>query len=133
MTLPSCPVTAPNGSTPPGERPSAAHHGNGALWTALGWPGGRIPVSAPYLQPDGAVRMKFPWWRGSSARGPLAIEGRRLDADAPPLRAHLPAGYGDAFQASALFFPTEGCWRVTGASGGATLTFVVIVGGCDRC
>ena len=40
----------------------------------------------------------------------------------------LPGGYGEkGFQPSALFFPTEGCWEVTGRVRDATLTFVTIV------
>jgi hypothetical protein len=70
--------------------------------------------------------MKFPWWRG--VQGRLIIEGRRLDADAPALRAHIPNGYGaSGFQATGLIFPTPGCWEVTGHAGEATLSFVVSV------
>jgi hypothetical protein len=70
--------------------------------------------------------MKWPWWR--LVRGPLAIEGRRLDGAAPPLRAHIPDGYHNAgFQSSALVFPTPGCWEVTGSIGEASLTFVTEV------
>ena len=59
--------------------------------------------------------MKFPWWRGAGLRGKLTIHGRRRDAAAPPLLADIPNGYGDpGFQATALVFPTEGCWEVTG-------------------
>jgi hypothetical protein len=32
-----------------------------------------------------------------------------------------------AFQASAVTFPTEGCWNVTGRAGEASLTFVTLV------
>ncbi|MER3418306.1 MAG: hypothetical protein C4343_04190, partial [Chloroflexota bacterium] len=42
-TTAACPVTEPNGSTPPGERPHALHHGNGKLWTDL-WPEGKFIV-----------------------------------------------------------------------------------------
>jgi len=70
--------------------------------------------------------MKWGWRRG--VRGQLRIEGRRLDESAPPLRADIPAGYGDfGFQASALIFPTPGCWEVTGRVGAASLTFVTLV------
>ena len=70
--------------------------------------------------------MKFPWWRG--LRGRLVIEGRRLDAGAPPLRAHIPAGYGaSGFQATGVIFPTPGCWEVTGHLGDTSLSFVVNV------
>lgn len=75
--------------------------------------------------------MKFPWWRAPDVEGALTIEGRRLDADAPPdappLRAQIPDGYGQRFQASGIIFPTEGCWEVTARSGDAELTFITKV------
>ena len=75
---------------------------------------------------DGSLSMKFPWRRG--LKGKLRIEGRRLDGSAPPLRARIPVGYADTgFQATALIFPTEGCWEVTGRVGKANLTFVTLV------
>jgi hypothetical protein len=37
--------------------------------------------------------MKFGWRR--SVSGQLRIEGRRIDAVAPPLRAEVPGGYRD--------------------------------------
>ena len=113
-TVSECPVTVANGNTPPGERQSAFHHGNGALWTGL-WPEGKVvfqPGGSGFIYPDGSLSMKFPWWRG--VVGELTIDGRRLDAPAPPLRASIPDGYFGTFQASSLIFPTEGCWEVTG-------------------
>ena len=66
------------------------------------------------------------WWR--AATGTLEITGRRLDAPAPPARAHVPDGYGDTgFQASGVDFPTEGCWEVTGTLLTTRLTFVTFV------
>ena len=123
-----CSPTVPNGQTPPGERPSADHHGNGALWTAL-WTDGTVvfrPGGPGFVLTDGALQMKFPWWLG--VRGSLTINGRRLDAPAPPLRTRLPSGYGDSgFHATSLIFPTPGCWEVTGRVGEVSLTFVVVV------
>ncbi|MCI0397224.1 MAG: hypothetical protein L0332_33705 [Chloroflexi bacterium] len=79
-------------------------------------------------RPDGALIIKFPWWRAPGTVGRLTIEGRRLDAPAPPLQAHIPEGYGEAgFQATGIIFPTEGCWQVTGRAGDAELTFVTLV------
>jgi len=125
---PSCPVTKPNQNTPPGERAGSSHYGNGSLWTALP-PAGRVvfwPGGPGQVLPDGSLSIKFPWWRAVS--GPLTIEGRRLDAPAAPLRARIPEGYGDTgVQATALIFPTDGCWQVTGKVDGASLTFVVKV------
>jgi hypothetical protein len=128
IPLHACPVTSPNGSTPPGERPSRGHHGDDRLWTAL-WPEGTIvfrPGGSGFVLKDGSLQMKFPWWRG--LQGPLTIDGRRLDATAPALRARIPSGYGPSgFQATSLIFPTPGCWEVTGHVGAASLRFVVNV------
>jgi hypothetical protein len=77
------------------------------------------------VNPNGAIAMKFPWDRG--VKGRLEIKGRRLDADAPRLRAHV-SDYGlTGFQPSTLVFPTEGCWEVTGRVDGSSLTFVTRV------
>ncbi len=122
----ACPVTIPNGTTPPGVPPDPSRHGNGALWVDL-WPNNRILATAPnYLHPNGSISMKFPWWRGVA--GKLTIEGHRLDASAPPLTASVPNGYGEiGFQASGIDFPSEGCWQITGRVGDASLTFVTLV------
>lgn len=123
-----CPVTEPNGEGPPEEPPSKYHHGNGQIWTGLYDDGTVVfdPNGPGSVEPDGSLSMKFWWWRGVEGR--LEITGRRLDADAPPLRASIPDGYGDiGFQASGLIFPTPGCWEVTGRVGDASLTFVTRV------
>src|SRR6266852_6378753 len=124
----ACPVTKPNGNTPPGERSCPNCIGNGALWTGL-WPDGKVVFSSGgpgSISKDGSLGMKFWWWRG--VRGKLTITGRRLDAPAPPLRARIPEGYGDiGFQATGLIFPTVGCWEVTGKAGDASLRFVTLV------
>jgi hypothetical protein len=139
-----CPVTVPNGSSPPGERASPDHHGNGRLWTVLGregtfvvapqsapeylGPGGEIAVDG-VLRPDGSVAIKAPWWRGPEVRGRLRLQAQRLDAPAPPVdRTIPPAGYGlTGFQATGLGLPTTGCWQVTGSVGKTRLTFVTRV------
>ena len=113
----ACPVTLPNGSAPPGEPASEFFHGNGTLWTVL-WPDGKVLITSDdqVRASDGALTMKFPWWRGIA--GPLSITGRRLDAPSPPLQAMIPEGYGEiGIQASGLIFPTAGCWEVTGRGG----------------
>jgi hypothetical protein len=125
--LDRCPVTAPNHSVPPGEspppgQPPTRYYGRGGLWTVV--PARGVVVGDQ--EPDGALSMKFPWWRG--VRGRLTITGRRLDGRAAPLRAHIPRGYGPiGFQATALVFPAPGCWEVTGRAGSARMTFVALV------
>jgi hypothetical protein len=116
-----CRVTVPNRSTPPSEHPSPNHHGNGRLWTGIP-EGGRVFVGTETR----VGAEKFWWWRGPGVRGKLTVTGRRLDGPAPPLEAEIPDGYGESgFQATRLIFPSDGCWRVTGRVGEATLTFVV--------
>ena len=59
----------------------------------------------------------------------LKISGRRLDADAGPLGRPGMGDYSSSgFHPTSLFFPTEGCWEVTGEAGDASLTFVTLVG-----
>ena len=142
---PPCSVTAPNQNEPPvknfggtktyspdykGRRDGHTDnsYGNGKLWTIL-WPEGTIVLQAGrsgHILSNGSLSVKQMWYRG--VLGKLTIHGRRLDTSAPPLRASVPDGYGDTgFQASALIFPTEGCWEVTGQVGEASLTFVTRV------
>jgi len=141
---PACAVTVPNQSQPPvknfggtvtyspdykGPRdgPVKDSYGNGKLWTIL-WSDGTVvfqPDGPGFIDQDGSLSMKWPWYRG--VQGRLTIRGKRLDGTAPPL-ADIPAGYRDTgFQATALIFPTEGCWEVTGQVGETTLTFVTRV------
>jgi len=97
---------------------------NGDLFVGGLWPNGTIVIPAD--SPD--LSMKFGWFRANGLRGKLSIQGRRLDATAPPLGADIPEGYGDTgFQASGVIFPTEGCWQVTGKVGDTSLTFVTLV------
>ena len=122
-----CPVTQPNGETITTE-PAGGNHGNDTLVTSL-WPGGKIVFrrgGPGFVLADGALSMKFGWWRRVS--GSLTLEGRRLDGQAPPMRASIPDGYGlIGFQSTALIFPTPGCWQVTGHVGSGSLTFVTLV------
>jgi hypothetical protein len=125
----SCPVTRPNGATYTQE-PAGGNHGNEFLITGL-WPNGIVEVrsNGPGQRlADGALMMKFFWWR--LVEGELSLSGRRLDALAAPLRAQIPRGYGKVgFQASGLIFPTPGCCEVTRRVGNGSLTFVTRVVG----
>jgi hypothetical protein len=124
---PTCAVTRPNGVRYTAE-PPGGNYGNDALVTGL-WPEGKVvfkPGGAGFVLSDGALSMKFWWWRVRPGR--LRLEGRRLDGPAPPMRASIPDGYGEiGFQSTALIFPTPGCWEVTGRVGDASLTFVTQV------
>jgi hypothetical protein len=126
-----CPVTRPSPVGPKGVSPDEffgwdASYGNGRLWVGGLWPGGVINADPGFVDANGAVGMKFGWWR--AVPGKLRITGRRLDAPAPPARGDVPDG--DAaigFQTSGVSFPTEGCWQIIGKVGTTTLTFVTFV------
>lgn len=127
----ACDVTRPNGIVAGSGQPDPNSYGNRQL--SLGpfglWPDGTVvfkPGGAGFITPDGSLGMKFGWTRGVG--GQLRIEGRRLDAPAPPLRADIPTGYEETgFQATALVFSSAGCWEVTGRVGDARLSFVTKV------
>ena len=72
---------------------------------------------------DGGVKVG--WFRPAGAA--LEISGRRLDGDAPSLEAEAGCCYLTRFQASGLYFPTEGCWEVNARANDEKLTFVVWV------
>lgn len=142
-SLATCPVTLPGSARSFGKRtpgseamslfePGTSHWKPVLILGPFGlWPEGTVvfrPGGPGEILPDGSLSMKFGWTRGEGLRGKLKIHGRRLDAPAPPLRARIPDGYGDTgFQATALIFPTEGCWEVTGEVGETSLTFVTRV------
>jgi hypothetical protein len=120
-----CPVTEPNGSTPPFENPSPSHHGNGEIWTGL-WPDGKVYMLPDNQQADGSFSMKWWFWRNSTE--PLSIEGHRLDIESDPLRVFYTGGYDDSgIFIVALIFPATGCWEVTARVGESSLTFVTEV------
>ena len=131
QTTVECAVTTPNGIAAGVEQPAPSSYGNREV--SVGpfglWPDGTVvfkPGGAGFVTRDGSLGMKFGWLRGVS--GQLRITGRRLDAEAPPLRAEVPDGYGDrGFQATYIIFPTPGCWEVTGRVGNSSVTFVTKV------
>jgi hypothetical protein len=123
-----CPGTRPSREPPfPGE---SFNYGNRYLGAAL-WRRGRLMASRGgqtwgQIMPDGSIWAKVGWWRAVPGR--LHIQGERLDAPAPPLRARVPAGYGSrGFQSTGLIFPTPGCWRIIGRISGHELEIVVLV------
>jgi hypothetical protein len=127
----ACDVTVPNGIVAGSDKTVEGSYGNAQL--SVGpfglWPNGTVVFKRPgpgFFLADGSLSMKFGWTRG--VQGRLTVDGRRLDATAPALRADVPDDNGDTgFQPSALIFPTPGCWEVSGHVADARLTFVTRV------
>ena len=69
--------------------------------------------------------IKVGWFRPAGAK--LAVTGQRLDGKAPPLEFEAGCCYPTRFQASGVYFPTEGCWKLTAKAAGMELSFVVWV------
>ncbi len=136
----TCPVTQPPDPpfTPP--QPYSARvpwgseflYGTNSLWTAL--PRDGVWFWLPH-NPEGYTQKVW-WWRKvySWTKEPepdLTATGRRLDADAPPLRASKATNaYADDIGSTMLVgvgIPTLGCWEITGQYADARLSFVVWV------
>ncbi len=143
QAMASCPVSRPRPGidlAPGAKYPYVYYYYNDerTLFTDL-WPEGKVifrPGGPGSIEPDGSLAMKWPWHR-YNIKGQVVVEGRRLDASAPPLRAWMgccrsntatpDCCYGDTgFISGALIFPTEGCWEVTARVGSHTLTFVTL-------
>lgn len=135
-----CPVTTPGKVTfeaPEPYSPDAPWdgmfwYGFKGLWTALQTNGvwsGLPDNSEGYTQ-------KIMWWSHyysleDEPEPALVVFGRRLDADAPPLKFDgatnaSAADIGDAML-TGVDFPTLGCWEITGRYKKTGLTFVVWV------
>mgnify|MGYP003579247751 CR=1 FL=1 len=67
--------------------------------------------------------IKVGWFRPAGAD--LVITGQRLDEEAPPMESEVSCCYPTRFQASGLYFPTEGCWEVTARAAESELSFTV--------
>lgn len=86
-----------------------------------GWPSGGTLYSG-----GRSVNGQKTYWVRPQGKQ-LVIAGRRIDAQAPALEAHIPCCYPSGFQIVALLFPTEGCWEVTATAGDRELKFVTQV------
>ena len=82
-----CAITTPNGIAAGEAQGDPSSYGNRQV--SVGpfglWPQGTVafkPGGAGFVTRDGSLGMKFGWRRG--VPGQLTIEGRRLDAPAPP-------------------------------------------------
>ncbi len=107
-------------------------YGTDNLWTALDATG---VWSALPDNPEGYTQ-KIMWWSDlyvlkDELEPALEVTGRRLDAEAPPLKTYgatnaFAADIGDAML-TGVDFPTLGCWEITGRYRKSELTFVVWV------
>jgi hypothetical protein len=130
-----CPVTKPPNPvfTPPPSYPQAQGNsyyvGTPKLWVLV--------YAAPWSDlprwPEG-YRQKIAWWSdGYDAKADplpsIAISGRRLDGNAPPMVVTGANGSWTNvdFIMSGVNFPTTGCWEITGKFKGAKVQFVVWV------
>jgi hypothetical protein len=107
---------------------ASSEFSNRYLAVRLGWSDGVLTLrpGQGLKYENGARGIKVAWNR--LVPGTLAVTGRRLDADAAPLRADVLDGYGDiGGVTSILIFPTSGCWEVTGTLDNHSLTFVLRV------
>ena len=128
LSAASCPVTAPVWARPPDDSavqdpPAFGYYYanlDRTIWaSAWWWKSEEFPLR---VSEEGT---KVGWFRPAGAV--LQITGRRLDGQAPSLDAHVPCCYPNRFQASGLYFPTEGCWEVTAQAAGSQLLFIVSV------
>lgn len=115
---PDCPVTK-------------GRYGNGILSTSVPGPDG---VLATRKDPDGSYFQKLWWLPKRGFGGNLVVSGERLDAPARMTVHSVNWGHssdGRGSWASAVSFPSEGCWRLTGRVGDVSLTYVVrVIEGC---
>ena len=79
-----------------------------------------------------------PWVKGENKKvawlkppgKSLIISGRRLDGDGEQLTTIQTGGYNSfGYDFTDLFFPTGGCWEITGKAGTTSFTFVTKVRG----
>ena len=117
-----CPLTTPIRDEPPPD-PNADPFGVNYWYINADrtlWAG---PVEGNY--PWQAGGNKVIWIRPQGTQ--LTISGRRLDSNAPPLKAWIPDGYRTGFQVTGMTFPVGGCWEITARSGDHELRFVTRV------
>ena len=91
-----------------------------SIWASASW-----ATQEEFNQNVAEEWIKVGWFRPEGAE--LVISGERLDGRAPPMESKVTCCYPTRFQASGLYFPTEGCWKVTARAGASELSFVVEV------
>lgn len=123
-----CPVTEPVWEKPPEDAavlnpPTYGYYfinEDQSIWASAEWATSK--AKPLHLTDEG---IKVGWFRPAGAL--LEITGRRLDGKATALVAEAPCCYPTRFQASGLYFPTEGCWEVIARAEDKELRFVVWV------
>jgi hypothetical protein len=128
-----CPVTQPIAHAAPPARMHApavlrtpdlpGWYGNAALWVGVP-PHGILPAERVPGTPFWGT--KFPWWR--AIPGTLTITARKLDGPSAGFHANVPTGYTTlGFAPSGLYWPSPGCWQVTGTVSHHSLSIVMSV------
>lgn len=124
----ACPVTEPMWIKPPEDSAVEGSPDYGyyyvnedrSIWASAWWTG----EEETYLRAS-EEGVKVGWFRPAGAV--LAITGHRIDGQAPALHAHVPCCYPTRFQATGLFFPTEGCWEINAKAADSKLSFILKV------
>jgi hypothetical protein len=91
-----------------------------SIWASAMWAG---KDNAPLQVREEGIKVG--WFRPAGVM--LEITGHRLDAEAPSLESEIPCCYPTRFQATGVYFPTEGCWEVNAKAEDKELSFVVWV------
>jgi hypothetical protein len=97
----------------------------GARFVAI--PDGSPRGGSAFIQKDGWIRTKLGWF---ASRGTPRITGHRVDGTGRRLRADVrPLSFtsNGTFYPSLIYVPSFGCWRITAAAGGASLTAIAKV------
>lgn len=124
----TCPETKPLWIKPPEDSAIQGLPGYGyyfvnedrSIWASAWWTG-----YEEYSLSASNRGEKVGWFRPTGVE--LEITGQRLDGSAPPMETNIPCCYPTRFQATGIYFPTEGCWEVTARAADSMLTFVVKV------
>lgn len=136
----SCAVTPPpqEAFVPPepySATPYLGHfyYGTEALWTSIPnnqtWEGLPYDPATGFGQKVFFQRAGYDWQ--AEPEPALTVNGRRLDAEAPPaIVSGATNGFNEDTQSFMLVgveFPTAGCWELTAEYGEDTLSFVIWV------
>jgi len=102
-------------------------YGNGLLSVTLPTGG----VLSARREPGGTLFQKLGWLPHTTFPDALKVRGERLDAPSAPLHVRAVRwGYSSSGRggwASAVDFPSEGCWRISGRIQDISISYVVKV------